>query len=159
MKEAEQDKKIKNQNNKIGLLLSIYYHSDIYSQKIEKYVLKLWLKFNKLIDSFKVFYTRKICNFILDGIVNSYGKSLALTKYDLYIESNNFKLIVFKKKMLNIFPKYYLNLIIDFLIETKQNTSNIIFIHKDDIPIMKGISFIFLINQKLLMKMNIINLI
>ena len=41
MKEAEQDKKIKNQNNKIGLLLSIYYHSDIYSQKIEKYVLKL----------------------------------------------------------------------------------------------------------------------
>ena len=61
--------------------------------------------------------------------------------------------------MLNIFPKYYLNLIIDFLIETKQNTSNIIFIHKDDIPIMKGISFIFLINQKILMKMKIINLI
>jgi len=98
MKEDEQDKKIKNQNNKIGILLFIYNLSDIYSQKIEKYVLKLWLKFNKLIDSFKVFYTRKICNFILDGIVNSYGKSLAFTKYDLYIESNNFKLIVFKKK-------------------------------------------------------------
>ena len=158
MKEAEQDKKIKNQNNKIGLLLSIYYHSDIYSQKIEKYVLKLGLKFNKLIDSFKVLYTRKICNFILDGIINSYGKSLALTKYDLYIESNNFKLIVFKKNVKHI-SKYYLNLIIDFLIETKQNTSNIIFIHKDDIPIMKGISFIFLINQKILMKMKIINLI
>ena len=146
-KEAEQDKKIKNQNNKIGLLLSIYNHSDIYTQKIEEYVLKLGLKFNKLINSFKVLYTRKICNFILDGIINRYGKFLALTTYDFYTERNNFKLIVFKKNV-NHISKYYLNLIIDFLMETKQNTSNIIHIHKDDIPIMKEIFFLLFNKEK-----------
>ena len=146
-KEAEQDKKIKNQNNKIVLLLSIYNHSDIYSQKIEEYVLKLGLKFNNLINSFKVLYTRKICNFILDGIINRYGKFLALTTYDFYTERNNFKLIVFKKNV-NHISKYYLNLIIDFLMETKQNTSNIIHIHKDDIPIMKEIFFLLFNKEK-----------
>ena len=144
---TEQDKKIKNQNNKIGLLFSINHHSDIYSQKMENYVLNLGLKFNKLINSFKVLYTRKICNFILNGIINNYGKSLALTRYDFYAERKNFKLIVFKKNVKHI-SKYYLNLIIDFLMETKQNTSNIIHIHKDDIPIMKEIFFILFNKDK-----------
>ena len=144
---TEQDKKIKNQNNKIGLLLSINHHSDIYSQKMENYVLNLGFKFNKLINSFKVLYTRKICNFILNGIINNYGKSLALTRYDFYAERKNFKLIVFKKNVKHI-SKYYLNLIIDFLMETKQNTSNIIHIHKDDIPIMKEIFFILFNKDK-----------
>jgi hypothetical protein len=68
-------------------------------------------------------FARKICIFILDGIINKYPCSLALTKCEFNnAKGNKFKLIVFKKDIQKT-SKYHLNLIINFLIETKQNTS------------------------------------
>ena len=41
------------------------------------------MKLNSVINAFKVLYYRKIANFILDGLVNRYSESLAITKKDI----------------------------------------------------------------------------
>ena len=56
-------------------------------------------------------------------------------------KGNQFKLIVFKKDIQET-SKYHLNLIIDFLMETKQNTSGKIHINDIDFPKLKEIFFI-----------------
>ena len=138
-----QNKKIKNLNNKIALLSAINQQSEIYSSKLSDYTLKLGTGFNKLINSFKVLYIRKICNFVLDGLINKYTNSLALTE-DTFINSRDyeFKLMVFRNSI-NGISFFKLNLIIDFLMETKNNSSAIIHINKDDIPVMKELFFVF----------------
>ena len=65
---------------------------------------------------------QKNFNFIIDGIINKSPPSLVLTKCEFNnAKWNQFKLNVFKKDIQET-SKYHLNLIIDFLMETKQNT-------------------------------------
>ena len=85
---------------------------------------------------------KKKFNFIIDGIINKYPCSLALTKCEFNnAKGNKFKLIVFKKDIQKT-SKYHLNLIINFLMETKQNTSGKIHINDIDFPALKEIFFI-----------------
>ena len=109
---------------------------------MKDYLLKLGRQFNELLNCCKIMFARKICNFILDGIIRKYLRSLALTKY-VFINArgNKFKLIVFKNNIQDK-SKYHLNLIIDFLMETKQDTSGKIHINDIDFPSLKEIFFI-----------------
>ena len=135
-------KTIKNQNNKLAILSEINNQSEISSIKMKDYLLNLGRQFNELLNCCKIMFARKICNFILDGIINKYPRSLALTKCEfINAKGNQFKLIVFKKDIQET-SKYHLNLIIDFLMETKQNTSGKIHINDIDFPALKEIFFI-----------------
>ena len=104
-------------------------------------------KFTCLFNSCKVLYIRKICDFILEGLINNYESSVALTT-KTFINNNKvkFQLIVFTKDIKNI-SKYVLNLIVDFLMETKQNCSSIVHMNKSDNiskPLMKELFYILL---------------
>ena len=104
-------------------------------------------KFTCLFNSCKVLYIRKICDFILEGLINNYESLVALTT-TTFINNRNvsFKLIVFTKDIKNI-SKYVLNLIVDFLMETKQNCSSIVHMNKSDNiskPLMKELFYILL---------------
>ena len=143
----EQNEKINEQNEKINLLLKIQYQSDIYSKKVNEYIMNIGGKFTCLFNSCKVLYIRKICDFILEGLINNYESSVALTT-TTFINNRNvsFKLIVFTKDIKNI-SKYVLNLIVDFLMETKQNCSSIVHMNKEDKiskPLMKELFYILL---------------
>ena len=143
----EQNEKINEQNEKINLLLKIQYQSDIYSKKVNEYIMNIGGKFTCLFNSCKVLYIRKICDFILEGLINNYESSVALTT-TTFINNRNvsFKLIVFTKDIKNI-SKYVLNLIVDFLMETKQNCSSIVHMNKSDNiskPLMKELFYILL---------------
>ena len=142
------NKKINMQNKKIALLSEIYNQSEKYSNELGKYVIKVGNKTTNLLNACKVLYVRKICNFILEGFIKHYNDSLALTKDSF--ENNNknkFQLIVFTKDIGDI-SLYHLNLIIDYLMETKQNCSEIVHMNNDDIPIMKEIFYILLNRDK-----------
>ena len=135
-------KKIKNQDNKLAILSEINNQSEKSSIKMKDYLLKLGRQFNELLNCCKIMFARKICNFILDGIMRKYLRSLALTKYVFTnVRGNKFKLIVFKNSIQGE-SKYHLNLIIDFLMETKQDTSGKIHINDIDFPSLKEIFFI-----------------
>ena len=135
-------KKIKNQDNKLAILSEINNQSEKSSIKMKDYLLKLGRQFNELLNCCKIMFARKICNFILDGIIRKYLRSLALTKYVFTnVRGNKFKLIVFKNSIQGE-SKYHLNLIIDFLMETKQDTSGKIHINDIDFPSLKEIFFI-----------------
>ena len=139
--------KINEQNEKINLLLKIQYQSDIYSKKVNEYIMNIGCKFTCLFNSCKVLYIWKICDFILEGLINNYESSVALTT-TTFINNRNvsFKLIVFTKDIKKI-SKYVLNLIVDFLMETKQNCSSIVHMNKSDNiskPLMKELFYILL---------------
>ena len=152
---AAQDQKINEQkdeiieaNKKIALLSEIQNQSDILSNKMNKYTMKLGTGFNSLYNSCKVLYIRKICDFILEGLINKYQNSLALTRYNFQNEAGTiFPLIVFKNDIHKM-SKYYLSLLIDYLMETKQNCSAIVHMNiindKALLPIMKEVFFILL---------------
>ena len=143
----ELNKSNKELNIKVNLLLKIQCQSDIYSKKVNEYIMDIGGKFTCLFNSCKVLYIRKICDFILEGLINNYESSVALTT-KTFINNNKvkFQLIVFTKDIKNI-SKYVLNLIVDFLMETKQNCSSIVHMNKSDNiskPLMKELFYILL---------------
>ena len=142
-----QNKTIEGQNEKIVLLYEIQNQSDKNSKLIKEYLMSLGTQWNSLYNSCKVLFIRKTCDFILEGIITNYSNSIALTKKRF---KNNrgieFPLMVFINDI-NGINKFSLNLIADFLMETKQNCSSIIHLNsKDKIsePIMKELFFILL---------------
>ena len=145
------NQKINTQNKKIALLTEIQNQSEIHSKKMNKYILDLGTRFNHLFNSCKVLYIRKICDFIIEGLIDNYGDSMALT--ERYFSNNKgikFQLMVFLSNTKGISINS-LNLIIDFLMETKQNCSEIIHWNKTDnisFPIMKEVFYI-LLNKKI----------
>ena len=143
----EHNVKMNEINEKINLLLKIHYYSDIYSKKVNEYIMNIGGKFTCLFNSCKCIYIRKICDFILEGLIDNYKNSVAITT-TTFINNRNesFQLIVFTEDIKNI-SKYVLNLIIDFLMETKQNCSTIIHMNKScnmGMPIMEELFYIFL---------------
>ena len=137
----EQKNEIISANNKIAILSEIQNQSSILSNKMNKYLIKLGTGFNSLFNSCKVLYIRKVCDFILDGLINKYQNSMALTRYNFQNDAGTiFPLIVFKNDLHKI-SKYHLNLLIDYLMETKQNCSAIVHMNRIDdkaiLPIMK----------------------
>ena len=115
---------------------------------MNKYLIKLGTGFNSLYNSCKVLYIRKICDFILDGLINKYQNSMALTRYNFQNDAGTiFPLIVFKNDLHKI-SKYHLNLLIDYLMETKQNCSAIVHMNRIDdkaiLPVMKEVFYILL---------------
>ena len=73
---------------------------------------------------------------------------MALTRYNFQNEAGTiFPLIVFKNDIHKM-SKYYLNLLIDYLMETKQNCSAIIHMNRINdealLPIMKEVFYILL---------------
>ena len=146
-----QNEAINEQNEKIVLLAKIIHESNMHSNEINKYLMYVGDQFNSLFNSCKVLYIRKICDFILDGLINNYMNSIALTKIK-FINNRGvqFPIIVFKKNI-GIYQKYYLNLIIDYLMETKQNCSAIVHMDVEDKiskPIMKELFYILLNRDK-----------
>ena len=142
-----QNKTINEQNEKIALLYEIQNQSDKNSKLIKEYLMSLGTQWNSLYNSCKVLFIRKTCDFILEGIISNYSNSIALTKKRF---KNNrgieFPLMVFINDI-NGINKFSLNLIADFLMETKQNCSSIMHLNsKDKIsePIMKELFFILL---------------
>ena len=109
-------------NKKLALLNEIFNQSESFHHK---YIDSLNSKINALINSFKILYIRKICNFILEGLINTYKDSLAKTKKIYGNQKHRFCIIVAKKDIKKI-SKYQINLIIDFLRFTKQISSKII---------------------------------
>ena len=108
----------------------------------------LGTQFNHLFNSCKVLFLRKICDFILEGLINKYKPSIALTAYNFTNNAGNkFPLMVFHEDVEG-FSKLYLNTIIDYLMETKQNCSSIMNRLDDiSIPIMKEVFYIFLLQK------------
>ena len=51
---------------------------------MKKTINNINMKLNCVINAFKVLYFRKISNFILDGLVNKYSKSLGVTSSKFY---------------------------------------------------------------------------
>ena len=128
-------------NKKILLLSEIYQQSEIYLKKINRYVVNSKSEINCLINSFKVLFIRKICNYILDNIYVKYKNSLALTvKVFVNSENTSFNMVVAKDDIAGI-NKYKINLLLDFLIETKRKCSRIIHINEEDVPVIKEIFF------------------
>ena len=144
----EQKNEIISANNKIAILSEIQNQSSILSNKMNKYLIKLGTGFNSLFNSCKVLYIRKVCDFILDGLINKYQNSMALTRYNFQNDVGTiFPLIVFKNDLHKI-SKYHLNLLIDYLMETKQNCSAIVHMNRIDdkaiLPIMKEVFYVLL---------------
>ena len=144
----EQKNEIISANNKIALLSEIQNQSSKLSNKMNKYLIKLGTGFNSLFNSRKVLYIRKVCDFILDGLINKYQNSMALTRYNFQNDVGTiFPLIVFKNDLHKI-SKYHLNLLIDYLMETKQNCSAIVHMNRIDdkaiLPIMKEVFYVLL---------------
>ena len=147
----DQKKEILTQNVKISLLSKILNLSEQHSKAVNAYVMNLGTQFNALFNSCKVLFVRKICDFLLEGLTNKLINSMAITK--ARFKNNNgvkFQLIVFKKNIKGI-SKFKLNLIIDYLMETKQNCSSIIHMNRvNEIskPIMKEIFTLFVNKSK-----------
>ena len=144
----EQKNEIISANNKIAILSEIQNQSSILSNRMNKYLIKLGTGFNSLFNSCKVLYIRKVCDFILDGLINKYQNSMALTRYNFQNDAGTiFPLIVFKNDLHKI-SKYHLNLLIDYLMETKQNCSAIVHMNRIDdkaiLPIMKEVFYVLL---------------
>ena len=96
----EQKKEIIAANNKKALLSEIHNQSNILSNKMNKYIMKLGIGFNSLYNSCKVLYIRKICDFILEGLINKYQNSMVLTRYNFQNEIGTiFPLIVLKNDL------------------------------------------------------------
>ena len=148
----EQKKEIIAANNKKALLSEIHNQSNILSNKMNKYIMKLGIGFNSLYNSCKVLYIRKICDFILEGLINKYQNSMVLTRYNFQNEIGTiFPLIVLKNDLHKI-SKYYLNLLIDYLMETKQNCCTIANMNRiNDKAILPNIKEVFyiLLNKSL----------
>ena len=60
---------IDEQNKKIYLLSEIYKESNKFSKKIGNNLMDLKKQFNKVINTFKVLYIRKMCNFMLKELI------------------------------------------------------------------------------------------
>ena len=136
-------------NKKILLLSEIYQQTEIYLKKINRYVVSSRSEINCLINSFKVLFIRKICNYILDNIYIKYKDSLAFTEREFVNSENSvFNAIVAKDDIAGI-NKYKINLLLDFLIETKRKCSRIIHINEDDVPVIKEIFFSILDKGKI----------
>ena len=65
-----QKKEIPTQNVKISLLSEIHNSSDKHSKEINVYVMYLGTQFNTLFNSCKVLFVRKICDFLLEGLID-----------------------------------------------------------------------------------------
>ena len=125
-----QNEQINAQNTKIALLAEINHQSEIHSQEMNKYILNLGTKFNYLLNTCKVLFIRKICDFIIEGLIKRYRSSMTVTKfYSINNAKTKFQLIVFHEDVAGN-SKYYLNTIIDFLMETIQYCSSIVHMKK-----------------------------
>ena len=147
--EKKFDKKLKNLrdnlNSKISLLSEIVNQKKIYFNKVKEYILSKGITFDSLYNSCKVMFVRKICDFILDGLIRNYKLYLVKTK-DIFKNNNGitFNLIVFRK---DVPDKYAKNLLIDYIMEIKQQCSLIIHMNNFDeinIPIMKELFYIIM---------------
>lgn len=136
-------------NKKILLLSEIYQQTEIYLKKINRYVINSKSEINCLINSFKVLFIRKISNYILDNIYIKYKNSLAFTVKEFVNSENSvFNVIVAKDDIAGI-NKYKINLLLDFLVETKRKCSKIIHINEDDVPVIKEIFYSILDKGKI----------
>ena len=147
--EKKFDKKLKNLrdnlNSKKSLLSEIGNQKQIYFNKVKEYILSKGITFDSLYNSCKVMFVRKICDFILDGLIRNYKLYLVKTK-DIFKNNNGitFNLIVFRK---DVPDKYAKNLLIDYIMEIKQQCSLIIHMNNFDeinIPIMKELFYIIM---------------
>ena len=132
-------------NSKISLLSEIVNQKKIYFNKVKEYILSKGIKFDSLYNSCKVMFVRKICDFILDGLIRNYKLYLVKTK-DIFKNNNGitFNLIVFRK---DVPDKYAKNLLIDYIMEIKQQCSLIIHMNnfnEINIPIMKELFYIIM---------------
>lgn len=134
------------QNKKIYLLSEIYHESDKFSKKIENNLIDLRTQFNKVINTFKVLYIRKICNFIIKELINRYHDNIALTKYKFKNNvGHDFSLTVVLRDLYKISKKKITSLF-DFLWDTQKNCSKLIHLNNVRLPIVKEI-FYTLINK------------
>ena len=124
-------------NTKIGLLIEINAQTEHNNNRNFN---ALNDKINKVINSYKILYIRKFANFILDGLIKRYPKYLAKTvqKFSNDDDKYSFSLIVAQKDIKGI-DKYKINLMVDYLMETKQNTSKVIHIGNEEAIIQKEI--------------------
>ncbi len=137
---------IDEQNKKIYLLSEIYKESEKFSKKIGNNLMDLKKQFNKVINTFKVLYIRKICNFILKELINRYNDRIALTKHKFKNSLGpDFSLTVVLKDIRKI-SKDKITALFDFLWETQQNCSKLIHFKDVKLPIFKEI-FYTLINK------------
>ena len=86
-------------------------------------------KINSLVNTFKVLYFRKLCDLVLDRIINKYNNKLAKSEKIFGHEKNKFCIIFAQSDIENI-SKVKINLLIDFLRYIKYLASKIIHFRK-----------------------------
>ena len=123
------DLKAKMIQNTIKLDLSneIRKQSDIYNRNKNEL---LNAKINALTNSFKVLYYRKICNLVIDKIIDKHKKDLAKTE-KIFGDSTKFG-VIFAVNDIQKIPKRNVNLLIDFLMHIRKISSRIIHFKKLD---------------------------
>ena len=123
------DLKAKMIQNTIKLDLSneIRKQSDIYNRNKNEL---LNAKINALTNSFKVLYYRKICNLVIDKIIEKHKKDLAKTE-KIFGDSTKFG-VIFAVNDIQKIPKRNVNLLIDFLMHIRKISSRIIHFKKLD---------------------------
>ena len=123
------DLKAKMIQNTIKLDLSneIRKQSDIYNRNNNEL---LNAKINALTNSFKVLYYRKICNLVIDKIIEKHKKDLAKTE-KIFGDSTKFG-VIFAVNDIQKIPKRNVNLLIDFLMHIRKISSRIIHFKKLD---------------------------
>jgi hypothetical protein len=123
------DLKAKMIENTIKLDLSneIRKQSDIYNRNKNEL---LNAKINALTNSFKVLYYRKICNLVIDKIIDKHKKDLAKTE-KIFGDSTKFG-VIFAVNDIQKISKRNVNLLIDFLMHIRKISSRIIHFKKLD---------------------------
>ena len=123
------DLKAKMIQNTIKLDLSneIRKQSDIYNRNNNEL---LNAKINALTNSFKVLYYRKICNLVIDKIIDKHKKDLAKTE-KIFGDSTKFG-VIFAVNDIQKISKRNVNLLIDFLMHIRKISSRIIHFKKLD---------------------------
>ena len=116
---------------------------------MNNYLMYIGKQFTCLLNSCKILFVRKICDFILEGLTKFHVKDLAKTANSF---TNNdgikFPLLVFKK---DVEDKSIKNFIINFFIGTKQYCSDSIHMNRfneKEMPLMKELYFIILDKNK-----------
>ena len=123
------DLKAKMIENTIKLDLSneIRKQSDIYNRNKNEL---LNAKINAITNSFKVLYYRKICNLVIDKIIEKHKKDLAKTE-KIFGDSTKFG-VIFAVNDIQKISKRNVNLLIDFLMHIRKISSRIIHFKKLD---------------------------
>ena len=90
-------------NKQVYLLSQIYKESEIYIKKLGQNYLDTKSQINRVLNTYKVLYIRKICNIIIKELIDRYKNNIALTKTKFKSDNGpDFSLTVVFKDILKI---------------------------------------------------------